>query len=223
MQNKRNYLITAVIFVLFNLIAFVIPGDKTTVFWISYVFTVFSFGIFLFIWNKTLGSGKQLKSKFLSIPIFYVSSCYFIVQFVSFLIFKFALTNIPVWAAILVNTFILGISLIFLIVADGSKEYIESVDKKVQDKILWIKEAQTDVDILISEATDSEVKDALRELSKVIRYSDPMSDSSLVELESQISEKIGSLDIFDKEKTLTDISQIKQLIEARNKKCLIRK
>lgn len=62
---KLGYLILGIVFVLFNVIAFAVPTDKTSVFWITYAFTVISIVAQIFIWNLAFSKAETLKSKFL--------------------------------------------------------------------------------------------------------------------------------------------------------------
>lgn len=81
----HSYAIILVIaFILFNVIAFAAPTDKTTAFWIAYAFTVIAFALQIGIWNLAFKASETLKSKFLGIPIIYVSVVYFTLQLIAF-------------------------------------------------------------------------------------------------------------------------------------------
>ena len=55
MKNKTPYIVIAIAFILFNVIAFAIPTEKASVFWIGYVFTVVAFAVQAFVWHLTIG------------------------------------------------------------------------------------------------------------------------------------------------------------------------
>ena len=53
MKNNKlmSYLALGIVFALFNVIAFVIPTNKTATFWTAYVFTVVAFLLQLLVWK----------------------------------------------------------------------------------------------------------------------------------------------------------------------------
>ena len=67
-NSLMSYLALGVVFALFNVIAFVVPTDKTTTFWTVYAFSVVAFAIQILLWKIALGKKDTLKSKFLGIP-----------------------------------------------------------------------------------------------------------------------------------------------------------
>lgn len=74
-KNKAlAYAVLAIIFALFNVIAFVIPTAKTATFWIAYVFTAVAFLSQIAIWKFAFNGANTLKSKFLGIPLVSVGS-----------------------------------------------------------------------------------------------------------------------------------------------------
>ena len=73
-------------------------------------------------------------------------------------------------------------------------------------------------DTLLSKETDTEVKKALRKLSDEIRFSDPMSNSALEDIEAEISQKLISVSTAGDDK-INVISEISRLINQRNTKC----
>ena len=98
-KNKlMSYLALGIVFALFNVIAFVIPADKTATFWTAYVFVVVAFLLQLLVWKVAFGKKDTLKSKFLGIPVIYVGATYLIVQLIVFAIFIFVLLVMLVYS-----------------------------------------------------------------------------------------------------------------------------
>jgi hypothetical protein len=93
----------------------------------------------------------------------------------------------------------------------------------VQNKVIFIKSLQADTDILYEKATDQRLKEDLKKLSEAVKFSDPMSDASLSQLESQIENEIIDLKrIFGEQKFKACqpiIKDIQSLLIERNKKC----
>ena len=202
MKKRSGYLILAIVLVVFAVVAFVAPFEKTPVFWVSFVFGLLAICFQIPLWNKVL-SGETLKSKFLRYPMLHVGISYLLIQLIVSIIMM-AVPGIPLWIAIIVDVIILSA--------------IEKTEEKIQVKTSYIKKIKADVDTLLSKETDTEVKKALRKLSDEIRFSDPMSNSALEDIEAEISQKLISVSTAGDDK-INVISEISRLINQRNTKC----
>lgn len=215
-KNKAlAYAVLAIIFALFNVIAFVIPTAKTATFWIAYVFTAVAFLSPIAIWKFAFNGTNTLKSKFLGIPLISVGSTYLLIQLIAFAVFM-ACPLIPGWVAVVVGTLILGISAICLIGTEVGRDEIGRIEKKVDRKAFYIKSLQIDVEILADAETDADTKVALTELVDKIRFSDPMSNESLADLEPEIVEKVNELKTAENKMAI--ITVLNSLLSERNKK-----
>ena len=217
MKNKTPYIVIAILFVIYNVIAFVIPTTKTSAFWICYAFTVISFAVQAYVWYATIGKKQDLKSKLLGSSVTYISAVHLAIQFVAFLIFMFV-SSAPNWCAILVCVMILGISAVCMITTNAGTEMITATENKVAVKRQFIKDLQIEVEMLAETETDSEIKLKLTELAKKIRLSDPMSDPSLADLENEMSIKVASID-HSTDKSAA-IAEVERLLLKRNKKVI---
>lgn len=214
---KLGYLILGIVFVLFNVIAFAVPTDKTSVFWITYAFTVISIVAQIFIWNLAFSKAETLKSKFLGLPIIYVGIVYLVIQLITFGVFL-ALPLIANWIPIIACAIILGISCICLITTEVGGEEIARIEAKVQRKVSAIKGLQTEVELIAQAQTDAAAKEVLEALVEKFKYSDPMSDESLSQIEDEISEKVTALKTQPVADILNRVKQIEMLLFERNKK-----
>ena len=219
-NTKRAYIILGIAFVLFNVIAFAVPTAKTATFWIAYAFTVIAFALQIGTWSAAFKADDTLKSKFLGIPIIHVGIIYLAFQLIAFAVFMI-FPIIPSWIAIIVCALILGVSAICLISTDTAKDEIARVEEKVNRKVFYIRELQVDVEMLEEEEQNPETKMALQKLAEKIRYSDPMSSETLVDLETRIMEKVTTLKITDNK--LKIIAELDSLLTERNKKAKILK
>lgn len=221
MKNKNlGYVVLGILLVLVSLIAFVVPTEKTGTFWIAYVFTAIAIVAQIVIWKNALGKEDTLKSKFLGLPIVHVGIVYLVVQIVAFAVFT-AVPALPIWSAIVACAAILGFSVIFMIAGEAGHGEIERVEAKVQKKVFFIKELQADVELLINRETNTEIRDALQQLAEKIKFSDPMSNDALAEVEEAITAKIAELkSASDK---IAVIQELNSLLMKRNKKAKILK
>ena len=219
-NSLMSYLALGVVFALFNVIAFVIPTDKTPTFWTAYVFSVVAFAVQIPLWNIALGKKETLKSKFLGIPIIHVGLTYLIIQLIAFAVFMIFPT-LPVWLAVVVCAIILAISALCAIAGQAGANEINRVEEKIKVKRAFIQFLQTDIEMLVESETDSETKAALKKLAENVRFSDPMSHEMLGELEFRISAKVEEMKAAADKKTL--IEEVSILLSERNKKCKILK
>ena len=216
-NKKLGYIILGIAFVLFNVIAFAVPTDKTSVFWIAYVFTVVAFVAQITVWNLALRKAETLKSKFLGLPIIHVGVVYLIIQLIAFGVFL-ALPWIANWIPIIACAVILGISGICLITTEIGREEVARVEAKIQRKVSTIKGLQINVELLAETQTDTYIKTALETLAEKLKYSDPMSDESLAPIEDEITAKINALKIQPIADIPDSVKQIEMLLLERNKK-----
>lgn len=219
-NSLMSYLALGVVFALFNVIAFVVPTDKTATFWVAYAFSVVAFAVQIPLWKIALGKKDTLKSKFLGIPVIYVGITYLIIQLIAFAVFMLFPT-IPAWLAVVVCVIILAISALCAIAGQAGANEINRVEEKIKVKRAFIQFLQMDIEMLAETETDSETKIALKKLAEKVRFSDPMSHEMLGELESRISAKVEEMKISSNKIFL--IGEIDLLLTERNKKCRILK
>lgn len=218
MKKNRTFGFAAlgIVFLLVSVIAFAIPTKKTAAFWIAYGFTIAAIASQIIIWKSAFGRKDSLKSKFLGIPIVHIGFAYLVIQVLAFAVFA-AIPSPPVWSAIVVCALILGASALCMISAETGRGEIERVEAKVQKKVFYIKNLQADVETLAEAETDSEIKSALQQLAEKIRFSDPMSDEVLAEVEETITEKVA--DLQNASDKMAVIRELNSLLAERNKKC----
>lgn len=217
---KRNgllsYLALGVAFILFNVIAFVIPTDKTATFWTAYAFSAAAFAAQIPLWMIALGKSEGLKSKFLGISIIQVGLYYLIVQLIAFAVFA-SLQTLPVWSATVACTVILAIFTLCVIGGRAGANEIKRVEESVKAHRAFISSLQTDIELLAKSETDAKTKAKLKKLAETVRFSDPVSHGMLGELESKIIAKVEDLNSLVEKETL--IEEIEALLFERNKKC----
>lgn len=215
-NTKLAYAVLGIVFILFNVIAFAVPTDKTITFWIAYAFTFVAFVLQIGIWNAAF----TLKSKFLGIPIIYVGIVYLVLQLIAFAVFMI-FPLIPSWIVVIACALVLGISAICLISADVARDEVNRAEEKVNQKVFYIRELQADVEMLAEQEQNSKIKTGLTKLAEKIRFSDPMSDEQLSDLDSKISTKVAELKTVSSK--LEIITELNSLLDERNKNCKILK
>lgn len=95
------------------------------------------------------------------------------------------------------------------------------MEEKVEKKVFYIKSLQVDIEMLANSETDAETKAALTKLAEKIRFSDPMSNEVLADLDTKISEKATELKKSDNKSEI--IAELDLLLTEWNKKTKILK
>ena len=219
-NSTKGYVILGVLFALVNIIAFAVPTSKTATFWVAYVFTAAAFAAQIGIWKTALGKEETLKSKFLGFPVVHIGIVYVAIQVIALAVFMFVPT-LPAWSAIVVCSVIAGVSAVCMISAGAGRHEIERVEAKVQKNVFYIRELQADIELLADNESDTAVKTVLTQLAEKIRFSDPMSNEQLADLENNISTKVAELKTASSK--LEIITELNSLLDERNKKCKILK
>ncbi len=215
-KNKgMAFTILAIVFVLFNVITFAVPTDKTATFWIACVFTSVAFALQVAVWKFAFKGTDTPKSKFLGIPLISVGIVYLIVQIIAFAVFMI-LPLTANWIAVVICILILSVSAMCLIGTKSGKEKITQVEENAEKKVFYIKSLQIDIEMLASNETDNDIKAALTNLVEKIHFSDPMSSEAISDLETEIADKVKELKTADNKSEI--ITVIDSLVTERNKK-----
>lgn len=217
MKKNKNlaYIALLVSLVLFNVVTFVIPVEKTSAFWTAYAFTTVAFLVQIGVWSVAFKKDNSPKSKILGVSTISVGLIYLVLQLVAFAIFM-AIPTIENWIVILTCAILLGLSILCLIGTEYAKDKVTEVETKVQTKVFYIRSLQVDVEMIADGEKDMSVKAELIKLAEKIRFSDPMSNDALRELEEKISEKVEALKTSENKTEL--INELSSLITERNKK-----
>ena len=217
MKNKAlGYSALGIALVALSVILFAIPIVKTTAFWVTYGFTLVSFGMQIVIWKVAFGRENTLKSKFLGFPLLHIGIVYLILQIIALIVFT-VIPELPTWLSVIVCVFLLGVSSISLIAAETGHNEIDRVERAVRKKVFYIQALQADVEMIAEMESNSEAKRMLLQLAEKIRFSDPMSADELQDVESKIISKLEELKNCAEKAAI--IQELNLLLIERNKKC----
>ena len=232
-MNKRFnlYMIYwAVLFVLFNVIAFVSVGWEgqekyTPSFWIGYVFITVMF-IGQLICSYVSFKDDSAKKLFYNISLIRISYIGLIVSFVVGGLCML-ISPLPYWVGVIICTIVLVLNVLSVLKATAAISEIERIDTKVKTQTFFIKSLTVDADTLMACAKSETAKAECRKVYEAIRYSDPMSNDALASVESQITVKFSELSYAVKEDNAEKVAEIANevviLVGDRNKKCKLLK
>ena len=196
MKPNRNmmrlYAAIAIVFVVFCVVAFVVPFHRTAVFWISFAAGVVAVGVQVYVMRSAFDKGEGVKSKFYGWPIAKVGLTYMAVQAVLSIVFMALSEHAKTWVVIVADVVLLAIAAIGLIAVEATRSEIERQDTKLKKDLTSMRALQTKAQALEGRL-DGEAGKALEKLSEELRFSDPVSSGALQEIEAELSQYLDAL------------------------------
>ena len=219
-----------VLFVLFNVIAFVSVGwteieKYTPSFWLGYIFITVAF-IGQIICTYFALKDNDLKKTFYNISLISTSYTGLILSFI-FGGLCMIISPLPYWVGIILCAIVLGFNVIAVVKATAAIDIVSGTNEKVKESTLFITSLTVDAENLISRAKSENIKSECKKVYEAVRYSDPISNGSLTSIESDITIKLSKLSDAvvseDSEAVVILADEIIILLGDRNKKCKLLK
>jgi len=219
--------IWAIALALFNVIVFVTPNIAkfSETFWTGYIFITIAFiGQLICAFFAFKPSDKQ--KVFYNIPLVTIGYTGLIVMLVVGTICMIVPT-LPNWIGIIVCLLVLGITAIAVLTATFAASVVTEIDQRIKTKTFFIKSLTVDAEHLMNTAKTNELKALAKKVYEAVRYSDPMSNAVLVEVEEKIqngfSDFENAVNGEDFELASSTADELLSLIDVRNKKCKLLK
>lgn len=216
---------------LFNVITFVTPNEMGGMskfggaFWVGYIFITIAFvgqlvcAFFAFRHNS-------LQKVFYNIPLISISYSGLVIMLIAGTACM-AIPNLPNWIGIIVCFAILAFNAITVIKAAFAADVVSEVDNKIKAQTQFIKLLTADAEHLLSSCKTDEFKAETKKVYEAIRYSDPMSNDALSDIEGQIQSEFTffaqAIKSEDLELAKSVGDGLLNLIDSRNKKCKVLK
>lgn len=227
-KNVKLYAVVWVILVaLFNAIVFITPSeyngvDKfTDTFWIGYTLVTIAF-IGQLVCSYIGLKEDNLTKVFYNIPLLRISIIGLVVSIIAGAVLM-AIPTIESWIAAIVCLVILGLVAIATIKAEVAGGVVSAIDNKIKAQTFFIKNLTVDAQNLLARANTPETKSVVNKVYEAIRYSDPMSNENLNDIESRIGYEFKTFEMAVKNGDVAIInSQAEELlilINNRNNKC----
>ncbi len=206
---KRTGMMTALIYVIifavFNLLVFLIFKEKNNVFWLSYGFACMAFVIHIGSMFFAL-STLETEAVFMGIPLASLSLYYFFAAVFAAVVFM-AFQVAPFKLALVIHILILAVYLVVAILALMARDVVQDVNDTVKENVAAIKTLNVDIDVLIPQVSDPSLKKALKKVSETVKYSDPISNEAVAEIEQQIMQTVNELRIHIENNNNTEAVQ----------------
>ncbi len=224
-------IIWALCVALFNVIVFVSPSEVGGMnkfggaFWVGYVFITVAFaGQLLCAIFTFLKSDKR--KVFYKIPLISISYGALVAMLIVGSLVM-AIPNLPNWIGIIICSAILVFNAVAIVKATAAAKIVSGIDEKVAKQNLFIKKLAVDAENIVSSASSDELCSLAKKVYEEIRYSDPVSNTALAELDSQIERQLAIFAnaIYEKDAELAreNADLLTQLLENRNQKCKLLK
>ena len=222
---KQGALIGGVIFLAYNVLLFVIAGfdDHEAPFWMSYGFMVIAFasiGINAYL----LKNRKMQPCDFMfGYPVLKHCFLYLVIELILSTLFMVLDASVSTTVAFIPQFLLLAFHVVLIASCFMAHDTIQEMDNKIKDSTNFVKLLRVDVDMVAQKCIHPETKAAFMSLSEDVRYSDPISNPCLFELEKQIALTVSNADFAvtqnDYVNAMILCNQAKLLLTERNKKC----
>ncbi len=228
MKNKtRGLIILAVIFVVFSVIAFVIPTPKNATFWIGFVAGVIAIAFQIYIFKISFGKGDDVKSRFYGFPIARVGVIYLVIQLILSIAEVSLSMFIPYWIVLIVDVLPLAFAIIGSVTADMMRDEIARQDVELKKNVENIRELQSLSASISTQCEIDGLKDELSSLAEEFRFSDPVSSDKTEELELTLKNQLNDLQNAvidgDEDSARTLIKKVFANLKERNRICALSK
>lgn len=191
-KHNRSFMALGIFAAAYIVLAFAIPFVKNTVFWVSFAFSIIAIGLVALMIAK-YPLGDNVRSRFYGFPLIGIALTYLVVQIaVGFVLMALAKIA-PAWLSVVIYVLILAVSSIGFISSDAMRSEIEKMDEKLKADVTTMRDFQSKMATMLGRVGDEEAEKKIAELSEKMRYSDPVSNSSLTEIENELSALLDSL------------------------------
>lgn len=183
----------AVLLVLYCLVVFLIPFEKTAVYWTSFVFTLIAFGVTGASIYIAFVKSPDAKSKFYGFPVARIGVIYGIVQLIAGLVAMALGEILMVWLVVLLFAVALGAAVIGLIGADAVVDEIHVQDAKLKKDVSLMRGLQSKLNQMASLCDNPDAAEAVKKFAEELRYSDPVSSEAVAEAERDLAAAVDEL------------------------------
>lgn len=223
--------IWVILLAVFNVAVFVSPGEAGGyskfggAFWVGYIFITLAF-IGQLICAYFAFKADNLQKFFYNVPLIRISRIGLVLTAI-FGTLCMAIPNLPNWIGVILCLAVLAFTAISVIKATAAGDVVSGIDEKIESKTSFIKLLTADAEALMSAAKTPELKAEVKKVYEAIRYSDPMSNAALEEINEQIQNQFSvfadAVKSEDSGLASSTADELIILIDNRNKKCKLMK
>ena len=202
----RGYILIA--FVLIIYITAVTPFPKTAVFGIALGFSLPSFLAQIYTLHAVMKNQALIKDRLYDFPVIRVSVLYLAAQLCASLLLMGFADKLPVFAAVIIEMVILAAAVMGLYAIGSARTEAVRQDVQLKREMTKMKEMQAQVNLLISQCREGQVRDMLGKLSEEIRYSSPLSGEASEEIEEEIAVLLTEIEAAALDEDVENVAQL---------------
>lgn len=228
---KKNFiyysLVWLVLLVVFNIIVFVTPNEAAGMskfggaFWAGYAFITIAFLGQLACAFKAF-KAENARKLFYNISLISISYTGLIVMLIIGTACM-AIPNLPNWLGSIISLLVFAFTAMSVMKASVAAEIVTEIDDKIKTQTQFVKMLVVDSEHVMKSAKTAELKAEAKKVYEAVRYSDPMSNPALEDVEKQIQSEFAAFGKAVQEEDLEMAESIGTellvLIDNRNKKC----
>ena len=227
-KSKILLAIVAVVFVVFNVVFFLIADstnitNTTTI--ISWVFMILGFASFL-LFSYLSESKKGIRNLvFMRFTLLGHCVIYLVVDFIlaAFFTVLGSYVKVPLAWCIIVQLVVLAIHVIIALACFFTKTTVEEISTEIRQKTSRMKGFRVEAEMLVEYCTDANAKKDFVKFAEAVRYSDPMSCDALTEVEDNLEEILSEMKHLlmsnDIEAAQNKCKIANNILKERNRKC----
>lgn len=194
MKNKiRGFVVLVVLLIVLSVYAFVVPFERTGVFWLAYIFGIIALLFQVYVFSIAFSGDGSPKSKFYGFPVIRVGIIYLAVQMIISMSEMGLSWLLPNWVAGLINVFPIAFAIIGCIATETMREEISKQDNNLKANVSNMRAFQSMSSALIGQCLDDELKKEVQKLAEEFKYSDPVSSEKIAENEDEIGKYMDEL------------------------------
>ena len=228
MKNKFKYYVGAwaVLFAVYNAVVFLVRPAISDFeisydvrFWVAWIAVIAAFVGNLFC-AKFAFRAKDSEELLYRVPLITLSrKCLIFMFIVSGALML--VPNCPAWISAVLCIAILGFNAISVIKASAAAELTVETGEKVKNKVSLMRALTADAENLVSVAKTDEAKADCKRVYEALRYSDPISNDALSDIEYDIKRTLEGFanQVKSRENCSELADELVNMIGERNKKC----
>lgn len=227
---KKNKVLTIVIYLIvlaiYNVLTFVLCKNLNPVFWCSYGFMTATYLLHMVVQLVFMNETNKNK-QFIKLPMLIISLIFVFVQLIINIVFMDINGKTDVKTVAVVHGIWLAIYAVAILIFNVVKNNSQNRTDEIKQNTVFIKGIGIDIEMMIKNCNDAEIKKTLGKLHDIVLYSDPMSNEYVESEEEQIMDtmmelksKMSNGDFVTAERLCY---KLMSLFEERNKKILATK
>lgn len=191
----RSAVLIAVVLAVFNVLAFVIPFEHSSLFWLGYGFGFFAHLFAIGVFVLAFAGKKDAKSRIYGCPLTRVALFYLGIQFVlSFIVMAISASVDISWPFTIVFILLLAAAIIGVVSVDIVRDVAEHQDETVRKNVQSMNQLRAMSSSLAARCRDPYARAELNKLSEAFRFSDPISCQATEAAEAELQSILANID-----------------------------